>query len=1316
MENLDPKALAEWDKTEGENERKRVILELQKRITSRHPMSLFTTKTQSKPDYGVDDNLTDQKQQDQENEMNDALAETIKLIKEYALIFARTPKSPGTTDTIEHTIETEGNLPSSPPMYRRSKPDRDLLDEWVEWMLAHGLITPSTASYAQNVLVVRKPGKEPRVCIDPRAINKITKTDPYPIPRMDEIFASLSKSKIFSTLDAASGFWQIPIAKKDRHKTAFKTHKGVFEFVVMPFGLTNAPATFTRWMDATFTGLNLFFKNYIDDLLIHSSKISDHPTHLREVFERCKRNGLKLRLSKCVFLQPQVEMLGYIVTEKGVEKDLRKIQAILTWGENRKPEESPFRNLKDLQCFLGMVNFYRHFQKFIANDLVKLSDLGKKGINIPKTWNLQHELAFQRVKAVIAEQTLLNYPQEDLPFCIYTDASDVAIGGTLLQWVTNNKGEEIPNVVEHYSRGLKNPERNYSVSEREFLAIISCVEKWKHYLHSPFTVITDHKPLLSMHTTEKPRMKRWALRLSPFTFAIKHQPGVTMAHADALSRDPKYYHMTLDQPNNKKESIFQEEKCYRIYETEEVVIYADEEITKNMTSLFPANNNLRHVHQERIQNIPKTSAPIFLGEAEEILLENDELEEEQFEILPLRETVIIKDNTIVSLKTDLPRENPFSEEPDANHPTIEQATGTDENQPGTSKTEIEPTKMEQDLLNQLFKSMGVDPEDTNPTVLYPGSRTFVQEQDADPLIAQIKKSLEKLENKQNLEYFIEKDSQLLMYKSSKGTPRVVVPSQSEDTLLYLFHDHPLAGHAKPEKMLKAISKGFYFPNMKRRVKEWVTQCRCMRSSARLRKKAGLMLSRPIAEIFQVIFMDIVGPFPPSRRQNQYWLTIICALSKDVELVPIRKADAPSVAKAIMVHWVCRRGCPRMLVSDNAKSFTGRVTQHLCQALGVKQDLITPYHHKGTGLVENIHAYAESILQTVTEQKFSLWDEQLPYIQFAIMTHAIDDTDITPFQIKYGVPPTLPGDLLVDSYKIPKDLRKYYQRVQNTIQTTRKYFQIQRRKRRIKARMTQDRLQRRYRVNYKPGDWVYVSKPSFTRVDGLVGLSKLEGKFRGPYQITKIDNHNNIFVLIDGEEHRFSVESTDKAYTNDPLKRLPPQYLQGYKYDPPAINSEEEKTDSREERNPQQQKPLHRKRKEPEENKKDFETKHEVKKQTKKQKVQNKPVSPQPTDLTGGREGKFAIVQDCALGHHYVGKILFEDGIEKVHLHKKAKGGKFHPIWFDPSDESDPPRSRSQPHKPKGWSPWLVVPYTDTTWKLLEPPKPNVKELDLKLLH
>ena len=618
LEWLDPSAMSKWEVVEGEREMEKVIETLKQRLSSNHPES---------PRYGIDDNLTDHRQQEEEPAWDQAIWSTCQLIREFKGIFARTPKSPGVTHSIEHKIITEGKLPPPPPMHRRSLPDRELIEEWIGWMLKHGLIERSDSLCAQNILIVKKEGKEPRVCLDPRAINKITAQDPYPMTRMDEIFAGLYGSAVFTGLDAASGFWQIPIAKADRHKAAFRCELGVFQFTVMPFGLNNAPATFTKWMAITFQGLNHFMKMYIDDILIHSKSVADHPKHLRAAFERCREQDVKLRLTKCEFLREELPMLGYIINTKGVKKNMQKVEPILQYGEGRPANQfSPFKNVTQLQSFLGMVNFYKHHHGRFAHELHLLYGLLSKGKNPKKDWSTACEQAFQRIKEILAEDSLLYFPDESRPFEIHTDASKYAIAAVLLQ-----VQDGVLRTIEYYSRSLKSAELNYNVTEKEFLAIISAIERWHYYLHKPFLVVTDHKPLLGIAHTNRPRLKRWMLRITPYKFDIEHRAGEEMKVVDPLSRDPRLFRISFEEEEKSSET---EEPVFGEYEAlyqpdypddkgkypleEDSLIYASETVEVYASRMVMEEVQTLRVYEEMSEIISTLRAEVQEEEEKEL--------------------------------------------------------------------------------------------------------------------------------------------------------------------------------------------------------------------------------------------------------------------------------------------------------------------------------------------------------------------------------------------------------------------------------------------------------------------------------------------------------------------------------------------------------------------------------------------------------------------------------------------------------------------------------------------------------------------------
>ena len=216
----------------------------------------------------------------------------------------------------------------------------------------------------------------------------------------------------------------------------------------------------------------------------------------------------------------------------------------------------------------------------------------------------------------------------------------------------------------------------------------------------------------------------------------------------------------------------------------------------------------------------------------------------------------------------------------------------------------------------------------------------------------------------------------------------------------MYHDHKLSGHMAADRMMRAIRKTYTFPGMGKKVDKWCKHCHCSKAKATLHPSRGMTMSRPLYGLYRYVVMDIVGAFPRSRRRNEYWLTIMDAFSKDLELIPLKSKEAVEVARALLIHWVCRRGVPVAILSDNAKEFTGKVATHLCEALGIRSDLIAAYHHESAGLVERVHRFAHQLMQSASSSSppVTTWDEQLPYIRFAIFTAEIAKTGKSGFEI------------------------------------------------------------------------------------------------------------------------------------------------------------------------------------------------------------------------------------------------------------------------------------------------------------------------------
>ena len=273
--------------------------------------------------------------------------------------------------------------------------------------------------------MVKKKDGSWRFCIDYRKLNEATHHDAYPLPRVDATLDSLAGSIFFTTLDLASGYWQVELEPRDKEKTAFSTSKGHFEFNVMPFGLTNAPATFQRLMKCTLAGLvGDQCLIYLDDVIIFSSTFNDHLRRLASVFDRLRAAGLKLKASKCHFIQEQVTYLGHIISSEGIKPDNAKLTAVTAYPTPQ--------NTKEVKQFMGISNYYRRFIPAYARIAELLHRILRKSSKTFQ-WTEQCKASFNTFKSKLTTPPILAFPRFTDPFIVSTDASDRAIGGVLSQ-------------------------------------------------------------------------------------------------------------------------------------------------------------------------------------------------------------------------------------------------------------------------------------------------------------------------------------------------------------------------------------------------------------------------------------------------------------------------------------------------------------------------------------------------------------------------------------------------------------------------------------------------------------------------------------------------------------------------------------------------------------------------------------------------------------------------------------------------------------------------------------------------------------------
>ncbi|CAI5467927.1 unnamed protein product [Closterium sp. Yama58-4] len=426
----------------------------------------------------------------------------------------------------DHKIQLEpGAHPTVRTQWRLTQPELAELRSQLESLLEKGFIRPSTSPFAAPILFTPKKDGGIRMCIDYRALNRVTIKSRYPIPRTDDLLDQLRGARYFSKIDLRGGYHQIRVFADDCHKTAFRTRYGSYEFTVMPFGLTNAPSTFQRTMNRVFRDLlDKCVIVYLDDILIFSRTREQHLRDLDAVFKRLQENRLITKGSKCEFFKQELEFLGHVISRDGIKIDPKKIKTIQEW-------KAP-TNVTELQSFLGFVNYVRRFIPNMAGITGPLTDLLHKDKNF--VWGEEAEAAFQELKQLLVSPPVLRIADPSKPFEVVTDASDFAIGAVLLQDFGNGLQP-----IAYESRKLQAAERNYPIHDKEMLAIIHAFKLWRCYLTgADVTVRTDHKSLqyLRAQPNLNPRQIRWLDYMeSHFHYRITYKKGANNI-ADALTR------------------------------------------------------------------------------------------------------------------------------------------------------------------------------------------------------------------------------------------------------------------------------------------------------------------------------------------------------------------------------------------------------------------------------------------------------------------------------------------------------------------------------------------------------------------------------------------------------------------------------------------------------------------------------------------------------------------------------------------------------------------------------------------------------------
>ncbi|CAK1595948.1 unnamed protein product [Parnassius mnemosyne] len=469
------------------------------------------------------------------------------------------------------------------------------MEEKLNEMEQDGIITRTSTPYSSPLTFTLKKDGSIRVLLDARSINKkmVAETEKPPIEL--DVLNSFHGANYITTIDLNNAYFQIPINKDGRKYTGFTFNGKSYVYNVLPQGLKTSVGSFSRAMNLILgPEVQEFCVNYLDDLaIITTGTLDKHLEHIDIVLSKLNKAGLTCNLQKCEFICKEIKMLGFIISTEGIKTDPDKIRAIQEFPAPKK--------IKQLRAFLGLCNFYRRFIPNYSESIIPLCELLKKGRKFK--WSGKEQKAFDFIKQQFINTIQLHHPDFNKPYYLQTDCSGVGMAGVLYQIDDNSEMR----ILGYHSKALKGPELNWSVTEQEFYAVISCLKKFETYLRGKKVIIlTDHKALLFINNMKlfNGRVTRWILYIEQFNYEVQHISGRRNIVADVLSRYPPDGDLIQEDKNNSLEIAYTESEpnielieklksltVYQLQDTESLAII--EKLKTLNTSIIKQNNKFK---------------------------------------------------------------------------------------------------------------------------------------------------------------------------------------------------------------------------------------------------------------------------------------------------------------------------------------------------------------------------------------------------------------------------------------------------------------------------------------------------------------------------------------------------------------------------------------------------------------------------------------------------------------------------------------------------------------------------------------------------
>lgn len=867
-----------------------------------------------------------------------------QLISEYEDVFYVDGDKFTFAKEAEHKIVLmPGTNPIHTRQYKLPHAHREIIDNKIVEMLENGIIEKSTSAWNSPILLVPKKsehGKDYRLCVDFKKLNKVTETTTFPMPDLDEELAKMSDCKIFSSLDIYSAFHQIKMREGDRELTAFQTGNRKYQFKRMPFGLKTSPIT---WQEYIMRILNDHLSNlmaYMDDILAYNKTREEHVQNLRNIFTCLRENGLKLKIEKTRLFCKQITYLGHVISAEGVKPNPGNVSTIKNFPRPKRVEE--------VQRFIGMANYYRKYVKNFAKIAAPMNNLCKKETKFE--WSKHCEEAFERLKEILTSAPVLTFADHSKTFFISVDASFYAVGA----YISNEKP---PNdrPIEYFSKTLNKAQINYSTTHKELLAIVLAIEHFRQYIWGRhFVIYTDHAALTYLFNQHKPgsRLLRWKILLSEFDFDIIHRSGKGNVVSDCLSRmdhepnaEVNYFHF-VSNPITK--SILQITTRSRARENRLIRQRDDERKTPNPGSEYT-------IFEEPGLNINSDAFDQMIFIVDDINCQS--LKQLQLKIKKKFDTVNaakyelyeVNDNTLIII---IPQIN-FD---------IERLQTTFENI--LEKSELENWNHIAVNLNIARYKTYFEIKSAYRNV-FRGSETYTT-------------------------FFSQKQIE-------------VTNIDEINEILKFYHSSLLGGHRGVERMKNTIKKLYTWPSLTKDVKEYVENCAiCEKSKIHKLTHTPLQITSVANAPFEKIYTDFVGEIKPNSHEgHKYVMTISCDLSKYIIAVPVYDCTAQTAARTIVENVCLVFNIPKIMVSDNGPAFVSETFQEMAKLLEIQHVKTAPYHPQSNGSIERYHRTMGQYLRSFIGHQQDDWHRLMPFFMFSYNNTVNTTTGFSPHELIFG---------------------------------------------------------------------------------------------------------------------------------------------------------------------------------------------------------------------------------------------------------------------------------------------------------------------------